>query len=148
MSYITHESQSAESLFRSAFERLKRGAPQIIPKNSPLTQNNVAREAGRDPSALKKARYPSLIKEIQLWVETRGEAAPTSQRQKAIASRKANKDLKLKIQVYKEQRDELASLLVEAHSKILELTQENMKLRACLPSTNVLPARTLPGSAQ
>lgn len=45
---------AAETAFRAAFLRLKLGKPQVMPKGTPVTQNNVAREAGRDPSALKR----------------------------------------------------------------------------------------------
>ncbi len=45
---------SAEDRFRAAFERLKSDTPIHIARGSALTQNNIAREAGLDPSALKK----------------------------------------------------------------------------------------------
>ena len=50
----------AELDFSAAFERLKYGNTLILPPGSPVSQNNVAREAGRDPSALRKSRYPRL----------------------------------------------------------------------------------------
>lgn len=61
----------AEADFRCAFNRLKAGEPINVPVGTPVTQNNVAREAGRDPSALKKARYPQLIKDIQDFISSR-----------------------------------------------------------------------------
>lgn len=58
---------SAEDRFRAAFERLKSDTPIHIARGSALTQNNIAREAGLDPSALKKSRFPELIQDIQNW---------------------------------------------------------------------------------
>ena len=53
----------AELKFREAFERLKVGKPDILPKGTPLSQNNVAKEAGVDPSALRRARCSGLIQQ-------------------------------------------------------------------------------------
>src|SRR5690554_2541860 len=67
----------AELKFREAFERLKAGKPDILPKGTPLSQNNVAKEAGVDPSALRRARFPELVADIQSWIEThKGESPP------------------------------------------------------------------------
>ena len=66
----------AELKFREAFERLKVGKPDILPKGTPLSQNNVAKEAGVDPSALRRARFPELVADIQAWIEScTGQAA-------------------------------------------------------------------------
>ncbi len=62
--------KSAETLFREAFERLKSNQPEVLHTNTPVSQNSVAKEARRDPSALKKSRFPSLILEIQEYVAT------------------------------------------------------------------------------
>ena len=45
--------RSAADQYRDAFERLKLNRPQLLPKGTPVTQNNVAKEAGSDPSALR-----------------------------------------------------------------------------------------------
>jgi len=50
---------SAGDLYRAAFERLKNNKPERLPKGTPVSQNNVAKEAGSDPSALKKRAFPS-----------------------------------------------------------------------------------------
>jgi predicted RNase H-like nuclease (RuvC/YqgF family) len=101
----------------------------------------VAKEAGRDPSALRKNRYPALIAEIQRWLETNRPQAPVSQRQTLLSQRKRNRSLKERIEDMKAQRDSLASLLVEADAKILELTLENARLRALaqVPASKVTP---------
>lgn len=48
----------------------------LIPKGTPVTQNNVGKEAGSDPSALTKSRFPSLIAEIKTYVEQYAEERP------------------------------------------------------------------------
>ena len=131
----------AEKAFRDAFERLKLGKPVRLPQGTPVSQNNVARETGCDPSALKKSRYPGLINEIQHWINEHNIKAPPSTRQKILTQRKKNRSLKEIINDLKSQRDIAASLLVEADAKILELTMENARLQAMLHSTNVNPIR-------
>lgn len=59
----------AESLFRAAYERLKTNEPINLLKGTPVTQNNVAKEAGRHPTGLKKERYPTLVREIQDYLK-------------------------------------------------------------------------------
>lgn len=129
----------AEQAFCEAFERLKRGKPERLPKGTPITQNNVAREAGRDPSALKKSRYPGLIREIQHWAEQQPSEATPSPRQTILATRKRNRSLREKIEALKTERDLSMSLLVEADAKILDLTLENVRLNALLRPANVAP---------
>ncbi len=92
-----------------------------------------------DPSALRKSRYPALIAEIQRWLATNRPQAPVSERQTLLSQRKRNGSLKERIEDMKTQRDSLASLLVEADAKILELTLENARLRAQVPSSKVTP---------
>ena len=92
-----------------------------------------------DPSALRKSRYPALIAEIQRWLATNRPQAPVSERQTLLSKRKRNRSLKERIEDMKTQRDSLASLLVEADAKILELTLENARLRAQVPSSKVTP---------
>jgi len=129
--------KKAEMAFREAFERLKKNRPETLSKNSVVSQNNVAKEAGCDPSALRKSRYPGLVAEIQRWLETNRPEAPLSSRQIVISQRKRNRSLKVRIEDIRAQRDSLASLLVEADAKILELTLENARLRSEVPSYNV-----------
>lgn len=128
----------AETLYREAFVRLRNGNPIHVPKASPVSQNNVAKEAGRDPSALKKSRFPTLIREIQDWVDSHGpERQKKSGNSAVVASRNRNRRLKENIADLKLQRDEALALLVQADSKILELALENSRLEALLPKSNV-----------
>ena len=131
----------AEQAFRDAFERLKQGKLARLAKGTPVSQNNVAKEAGCDPSALRKSRYPSLVAEIQLWVEASAPTAPPSPRQTLMAQRCRNRSLKDKLEALKAQRDHALSLLVEADARILDLTMENARLVALQPRSNVTPMR-------
>lgn len=71
MKSMENETQSAaEKNFRMAFERLKSGKTTRLPEGAQISQNNVAREAGYDPSALKKARFPTLVYEIQILTKS------------------------------------------------------------------------------
>ncbi len=128
----------AELKFRDAFERLKVGKPQIVPKGTPLSQNNVAKEAGVDPSALRRTRFPELVIEIQDWIEAhKDETAQKSPRQMMLAQRSRNRDLQEKLKALEEQRDKALGRLLDAQSHILELTLENQRLKAQLPGSNV-----------
>lgn len=128
----------AEIAFQAAFDRLKCGKPVRLPKLSKVSQNNVAREAGLDPSALKKARFPRLVAEIQRWIEEHADRKALSERQRLIGQRRRKRDLVQRNKSLKEQRDIALTLLSEADARILELTVENQRLRALSPSTSVI----------
>ncbi|KWS21439.1 hypothetical protein AL065_22460 [Pseudomonas amygdali pv. ulmi] len=127
----------AETSFREAFERLKHGKPNLLPKDARLTQNNVAREAGLDPSALKKARFPTLVEEIQSWITLHGTHQTRSPSQSIYAHRNRNRTLREQIEALKCQRDNALALLVDADARILALTMENQRLEAATPKSNV-----------
>lgn len=54
-----------------------------------------------------------------------------------LAQRSINRDLKEKYKSFEEQRDKALSQLLDAQACILELTLENQRFRAQLPSSNV-----------
>lgn len=127
----------AEQELRIAFDRLKADAPKLLPKGTRVTQNNVAREAGKDPSAFKKARYPTLIAEIQEHIASSAKA-PTASRADVVRERwKRNRDLKEQLQDAVLERDHAMSLLVGADCKIIELYQRISDLEARLPPSQV-----------
>lgn len=128
----------AEQGFRDAFARLKSNQPVRLAKGTVLSQNNIAKEAGCDPSALKKARYPALVAEIQAWLHDNPIVPCKSQTRTIAGQRNKNRSQKLRIDEVTAQRDHAMSLLVEADAKILELVQENTRLRARLPQSNIL----------
>lgn len=95
----------------------------MLPKGTPVSQNNVAKEAGCDPSALRKTRFPLLVLAIQEWVESRKVAQPNSERQRLLQKRGKNRDLRETITDLKKQRDAAVGLLADADLRIVELTE-------------------------
>lgn len=140
-----HELGRAEMLFRAAFERLKDDEPLVLPRGTAVSQNNVAKEAGRDPSALKKERYPHLITEIKEYVADAALLKPESPGRRLKVARQLQKDLKERIALLEADRDLAQSLLVQAHESILALAKENEKLKAQLPPSNVSELSTYLG---
>ena len=130
--------RSAADQYRDAFERLKLNRPQLLPKGTPVTQNNVAKEAGSDPSALKKSRFPSLIAEIKTYVEQHAEERPPSLNQVNLLARQKSRALRDRIEQVARQRDQLASLLSEADAKIIELYDRIAELERQLPASNLI----------
>lgn len=126
---------NSELNFRAAFERLKKNSPKILPKGSQLTQNNVAREAGIDPSGLKKSRFPTLVNEIQEYII---ENKLNSKKTEVKSKKTFNKSLSLKLHDVTEQRDKLSNFLNIANSKILELNNIIEDLKKQLPESNVI----------
>lgn len=116
--------KTAEANFRAAFERLKIGAPKVLPADAQVSQNNVAKEAGCDPSALRKSRFPTLVAEIQNYVAAHGGECPESERQKLLKQRQRSRTARETIADLKKQRDAAAALLVEAHAQIAILTRK------------------------
>lgn len=129
---------SAADQYREAFERLKLNKPERLPKGTPVTQNNVAKEAGSDPSALKKSRFPTLIAEIKTYVEHHAEQRPPSLNQVNRLARQKNRALRDQMEQVARQRDHLASLLSEADSKIIELYDRIAELERQLPLSNIV----------
>lgn len=128
----------AEQEFREAFERLKAQKPVRLPTSALVSQNNVAKEADRDPSALRKSRYPRLIAEIQTWVAEHGDDKPQSPRQKVMAQRTKNKSLREQLKATKTIRDVALSKLIDAEAQIVDLTMEVARLHEQLPPSNVV----------
>lgn len=131
--------ETAEVRYRAAFERLKLGKPQLLPKGSPVSQNNVAKEAGTDTSALRLSRYPVLIGEIQTYVLEAGTEQAARQALRAKRLRRRD-DLKAQGSKFKAQRDHAQSQLLSAHRFVLELLQEKAELQARLE--DLLPPPT------
>lgn len=130
---------TAVDQYRAAFERLKADVPERLTRGSLVSQNNVAKEAGSDPSALKKSRFPFLIDEIKQYVEEQAQNRSPSVRQVRLKARAKNRDLRVRIEELIQQRDHLASLLSEADATILELYDRITELERDLPPSNILP---------
>lgn len=133
---------SAERRFRDAFERLKLGVPEVLPKGTPVSQNNVAKEAGCDSSALRKTRFPLLVLSIQEWVESQKSEQQPSGRQRLLKQRRKNRDTQEVIADFKRQRDIAVGLLADADLRIVELTTKLADVQARLdhlkPSARIL----------
>lgn len=132
--------ETAEQRFRAAFERLKENRPFLLPLGTPISQNNIAKEAGTDPTALRKARYPALIREIQAWVEIH-EQEKTLKKERQKRQQHARLSMAEKIRNIQAQRDHAQSQLISAQRQILELLNENADLRTRLEG--LLPQPTL-----
>ncbi len=124
------QEQSAEQRFRDAFDRLRLGVPNVLPKGTPVSQNNVAKEAGRDTSALKKTRFPLLVLEIQEWVDANKGEESTSEWKRLRNKRAKNRDLRETIADLKKQRDRAVGLLADADLRIVELTEKLAAVQA------------------
>tara|TARA_R110002167_G_scaffold49184_2_gene144205 strand:- start:2190 stop:2633 length:444 start_codon:yes stop_codon:yes gene_type:complete len=131
--------QTAEQRFRAAFDRLKQGSPEVLARTAAVSQNNVAKEANCDPSALRKSRFPSLVAEIQHYVEMHKGDVPDSERQQMLRRRRSNRKTKDLINDLRQQRDVAAGLLLEANTLIVELHEQlidaNKKLNEYKPTT-------------
>ena len=138
----------AEKLFQDAFERLKKDKPIRLPRGTPVSQNNVAKEAGRDPSALRKSRYPRLIRAIQKWIEDNGTAprARASSASLIKGARDKNRQLQARIEELTKQRDKAMARLVIAEESILDMHRRLQDYKARLGEADtVVPIR---GSAK
>jgi hypothetical protein len=122
---------SAEQRFRQAFERLKIDEPKVLKRGAAVSQNNVAKEAGCDPSALRKSRFPSLIREIQGYVQINHQERP-SKRKERLKQRDLRTDLKKKLEDVTAQRDSAQSQLVSAQRRLVELAAELLSVRTQL----------------
>lgn len=114
---------TAEQRFREAFLRLKNNTPEILHKDAKVSQNNVAKEAGCDPSALRKARYPSLIREIKVYVEINAQHTE-SKRSQILQARSKRSTLKERLAAVITQRDILQSQYISARLRAEELAIE------------------------
>lgn len=127
MSLDQMKMSKAELQFYEAFIRLKENKPVNVTKGTSVTQNNVAKEAGVDPSALRKSRYPSLVQEIQEWIETNPQQNDKNKQAKKIQQSQVI-ELKNRIEVITAQRDQATSKLLAAQLKIVELINKIDKL--------------------
>ena len=128
---------TAEQRFRAAFERLKQGKPVRLEKGVEISQNNVAKEAGLHPTALKKDRFPTLVIEIQQEVSARAAVREESKRRRHF-QRKPTRDLKQQNADLLAMFSEMANRLLNAEAENLRLVERNEKLQLEL-DRNVLP---------
>lgn len=130
---------SAEERFRQAFRRLQTNATKVLKKGTPVSQNNVAKEAGCDPSALRKSRFPSLVREIQAYVELHKDEAP-SKRQTTLRQREARQKHRDQLADVIRQRDVALSQIASANRRVVELSEEVKMLRLRLEELRPSPS--------
>lgn len=117
----------AEQRYRDAFERLKNNVPQLLARGTPVSQNNIAKEAGCDPSAFRRTRYPLLHREVQKWIKANARVDEKLEKRKKL--RRQRETLKQTVTRLKKERDSAQSELVSAHRSILDLLETNAMLR-------------------
>lgn len=122
--------ESAEQRFRNAFDRLKLGVPKVLPKGTPVSQNNVAKEAKRVTTALRKTRFPLLVLEIQEWIEAHKGEESSSERQRLLNKKRRNRNLREINADLTMQRDRAVGLLADADLRIVELTEKLADVQA------------------
>ncbi|WP_321324963.1 hypothetical protein [Thiomicrorhabdus sp.] len=106
----------AETLFREAFERLKTNTPINLPKGTKVSQNNIAKEAGKHPTALKKDRFPLLVLEIQDYIKQQEIDSDIINKKKQLRKQRT---LEERLADCKKQRDKLASIC-EAQAQLID----------------------------
>jgi len=134
------EPLSAKMRFEQAFERLKTGQPRVLEHGAAVTQNNVAREAGCDPTALKKARFPALVREIQAYLELHKPDEQPAAR-KAAQQKAAKRTLEERLADAVRQRDMAQSQLLSANRRVMELAEEVQSLQRRLDSLQPPPTK-------
>lgn len=137
----SNRKMTAEDKFREAFERLKSGKPEVLTAPVTVSQNNIAKEANCDPSALRKSRYPTLVREIQAYLEIHTNGEP-SKRSLAIKKRSMASRLKSRIDSLTKERDHAHSQLISARELILELTNELSSLRKNIEEASKINPKT------
>jgi len=125
----------AEEMFREAFNRLKIGTLINTPKGTKISQNNVAKEAGKHPTALKKDRFPLLVLEIQDYLKQQEIDSDTLKKKKQLRKQRT---LEQRLSDCKKQRDKLASIC-EAQSQYIEQFQYDVSELEKRTKKSILP---------
>ena len=115
----------------SALERLKNGAPSIVPKGIKITNDSVALEAGRGKGSIKKSRpvFADLI--LAIDAAAKEQTNPKNEQKVQLTKVKAKSD---------QYRIELDACLAREISLLHEL-YETKKVLAKLTGGKVLPLR-------
>lgn len=115
--------KSVEAECKAAFERLKVDTPKLLPKGSPVSLTNVAKEAGKKPTSLRGDRYPALCKEITAYIEL-NKLTPSRKK-----NRKSRESDKRRIKRLKLENEKLTNILLSVISRNEELEHEVTMLR-------------------
>lgn len=125
----------AEEMFREAFDRLKTNTPINTPKGTKISQNNVAKEAGKHPTALKKDRFPLLVLEIQDYLKQQEIDSDTLKKKKQLRKQRT---LEQRLSDCKKQRDKLASIC-EAQFQYIEQLRHDVSELEIRAKKSILP---------
>ncbi len=112
---------SAETLFKEAFIRLKNNIPINMPKGTPVSQNNVAKEAGKHRTALKKDRFPLVVLAIQDYVDSQEVSAEVITKKKNLRRQRTTED---RLAACIKERDRLATICEALENGMVELLDE------------------------
>lgn len=113
----------------AALDRLKKNEPLIVPKNSKITNDSVALEAGRAKGSIKKSRH--IFADLILAISN------ASNEQNQIKNPHIDQIEKLKEEVnfYKKSWEESLAREVSLINEIFELKKELKEIK----QSNVLP---------
>ncbi|QXI32034.1 hypothetical protein [Pseudomonas promysalinigenes] len=114
---------SAEAEYRKAFRRIVEGKAVRVEKGSKPTLANIAREVGRDPSALKKSRYPTFVAEVEAYVESCGSVLEPRDRSlstQLASARAENKALRQRCAILTDERDAAQSKVLNLQMSLVE----------------------------
>lgn len=115
------ETKRAVELFEEAFDRLRQGRPVNLPAGTPVSLSNVAKEAGKSPSALRVERYPVLLERIKGYMASVREKKVVS---KSSSDKSRNRTLKQRLVDCQRQRDHLLSICHSQQALIEDLKDE------------------------
>lgn len=119
------DKKRAVELFEEAFDRLKRGKPLNLPPGTPVSLTNVAKEAGKTPSALRSDRYPQLLQRIKSHMALEREKSELDQKSSA---KSRNRTARQRLADCRRQRDHLLSICHSQQTLIDELKDELNRL--------------------
>nr|WP_198984178.1 hypothetical protein [Herbaspirillum sp. ASV7] len=128
----------AAKMYLDAFKRLAFNIPENLEKGTVVSQNNVAKEAGKDASALKRSRFPGVIRKIQTYVELTNSDETKKQARNAKVQ-KGKLSLQALVTTLKLQLGESQSKVLSTERKIIELIQENADLKTRIDELQSLP---------
>lgn len=125
MSLKETDQKRASDQFEEAFDRLLHGESRNLPSGAPVNLSNVAKEAGKSPSALRRDRYPDLIQRIKLHMASEKEVEKFS-----APARKRNRSRRIEQRLAdcSKERDRLQSICHSQQTLIDELRDEIHRL--------------------
>lgn len=133
----------AAKMYLEAFRRLATDTPLNLGKGTVVSQNNVAKEAGKDPSALKLNRYPGVIRKIQTYLELTNVDEVKNRARKAKIQ-KGKLDLKSQVSTLTTQLSASQSKLLSVERRLIEALQEIGDLKRELDGISPSPTELRP----